>query len=95
MSGLVRQMIHQGLRRAPEEAAVPPSSAPLDANQPRVAQWHQRPLERMPMPPMLKTSVLEARPEELELDDWISLAVSFTRILEWNLEFKYRRNLYF
>ena len=28
---------------------------------------------------MLKTSVLEARPEELELDDWISLAVSFTK----------------
>ncbi len=74
---LVRQMIHQAFAERRKKLRTTLKRSPKRIN--RVAQWHHARWKNA-YAAHAEDERLEARPEEMELDDWISLAESFTKI---------------
>lgn len=72
---LVRQMIHQCFSERRKKLRTTLKRSPRRIN--RVSGWHSA-RWKVAYAAHSEDERMESRPEELELDDWISLAVSFT-----------------
>jgi 16S rRNA (adenine1518-N6/adenine1519-N6)-dimethyltransferase len=72
---LVRQMVHQAFAERRKKLRTTLKRSPRRIN--RVSEWHSA-RWKTAYAAHTESEHMEARPEELELDDWISLAVSFT-----------------
>ena len=73
---LVRQMIHQAFAERRKKLRTTLKRAPKRIN--RVSGWHTA-RWKAAYAGLAEDERMEARPEELELEDWISLAVSFSK----------------
>lgn len=73
---LVRQMIHQAFAERRKKLRTTLKRAPRRIN--RVSGWHTA-RWKAAYAGLAEDERMEARPEELELEEWISLAVSFSK----------------